>query len=113
MKALSREVQGALAGWVKRGGALIVVDNDGEPFNQVRELWNTNGRHYASPRKDLFEQLGLTGKAFTSEAKPVRVEKGFVTWLRENPSNLATTVQGGALVLSSVKEVAGAVDMKM
>jgi hypothetical protein len=112
MKPLSPEVHGPLVEWVKGGGALIVVDNDGDPFNRVRDWWNTKGRHYASPREDLFEHLGLAEKGFGPEPKPVRVGKGFVTWLRENPANLATTVQGDARVLSSVKEATGAVNVK-
>jgi hypothetical protein len=98
--------------WVKRGGALIVVDDDGDPFNRVREWWNTNGRKHATPREDLFEQLGLTEKNFGSEAKPIRAGKGFVTWLRENPANLANTAEGDSRVLSCAKEAAHAVNLK-
>ncbi|MHB1767751.1 MAG: hypothetical protein ACYCUV_07850, partial [Phycisphaerae bacterium] len=31
----------ALAAWVKRGGALVVIDDDNDPYNAVREWWNT------------------------------------------------------------------------
>jgi hypothetical protein len=111
MKPLSPEVHGPLAQWVKRGGALIIVDDDGDPFNQVREWWNTNGRKHASPRQDLFAQLGLAETDVGSNAKPVRVGKGFVTWLRENPANLAASADGDARVASFVKEAAGAVKL--
>jgi hypothetical protein len=112
MKPLGPEVHGPLAAWVKRGGALIVVDDDGDPFNRVREWWNTGSRHYGTPREELFEQLGLMDKSFATEPKPVRVGKGFVTWLRENPANLASTAQGDARVLLATKESAAAVKVK-
>ena len=57
MKPLSAEVHQALAAWVKRGGVLVVCDDDTDPYNAVREWWNSDGRHYRTPREDLFAAL--------------------------------------------------------
>jgi len=67
MKPLSPEMHGPLAGWVKRGGVLVVCDNDSDPYNGVREWWNSAGRSYATPREHLFEELGLKTKTGLSE----------------------------------------------
>ncbi len=60
MKPLSPEVHQSLAAWVKRGGVLVVCDDDSDPYNAVREWWNSDGRQYRTPREDLFVQLGLS-----------------------------------------------------
>src|SRR5262249_30203662 len=31
----------ALAKWVRGGGALVVIDDDGDPYHAVREWWNS------------------------------------------------------------------------
>ena len=61
MKPLTPDVHRSLAEWVKRGGVLVVCDDDADPYNAVREWWNSDGRHCATPREDLFAQLGLGG----------------------------------------------------
>lgn len=53
------EFHQALAEWVRAGGALVVVDDDKDPFHGVREWWNTRGNRYGTPRAHLFETLGL------------------------------------------------------
>ena len=41
MKPLSADVHAPLVDWVKRGGALVVVDDDSDPYNGVRDWWNS------------------------------------------------------------------------
>ncbi|MGH7971846.1 MAG: hypothetical protein ACREIC_24295, partial [Limisphaerales bacterium] len=95
-KPLTPEVHTALADWVKGGGTLLVVDDDADPHNRVREWWNSEGRTYATPRQHLFEQLGIKDTAFDS-AKPgavVRVSRGRAYWWRTNPAALARSAEG-------------------
>ncbi len=99
MKPLSADVHAPLVDWVKRGGALVVVDDDSDPYNGVREWWNSGGRKYRTPRNHLFAQLALADKEFAvkdsgTDAKPLPLGKGSVTWLRENPARLAATQDG-------------------
>jgi hypothetical protein len=66
MKPLTPEVHSALADWVERGGTLIVIDDDSDPFNRVREWWNTDGKAFATPRQHLFARLGVKEQTFES-----------------------------------------------
>ena len=53
----------AIAAWVKAGGALVVVDNDGDPYNHATDWWSSGGMQLATPREDLFRVLGLNATA--------------------------------------------------
>lgn len=107
MKPLTPEVHNALARWVKQGGALVVCDDDGDPYNVVREWWNHDGRHYATPREHLFEQLGIDS-ARSTDAKLAewRCGKGSIYWLRENPARLARSKDGDTVVVDAVRQAA-------
>ena len=109
MKPLSPEVHTALADWVKRGGALVVFDDDSDPYHAVRDWWNSDGRRYATPREHLFEQLGFNGVgAGTNTAMPVvwRYGKGGVTWLRQSPVGLAQSGDGDERVVPRLRAAA-------
>lgn len=84
-KPLTPEVHTALAGWVKKGGALVICDDDSDPYNQVKEWWNDHGKTKVIPRQHLFTELGLTDAAFPSSDSVVAVGKGFVQWVKKNP----------------------------
>jgi hypothetical protein len=104
MKPQSPEVHAPLADWVRRGGVLCVVDDDTDPYNHVREWWNTNGLTYTTPRAHLFKELGITDESFGD--KPVKVGQGYVSWLRENPAKLAASETGDVRLVTSVKQAA-------
>ena len=53
MKPLSPEVHAPLAEWVKRGGVLVVVDDDSDPYNAVREWWNTGDGRITTRRASI------------------------------------------------------------
>lgn len=84
------EFHDALAIWVNRGGALIVVDNDADPFNRVREWWNSDGDDYSTPRHHLFEKLGLD----VSATGAYKVGQGFVVFASESPAELSHSADG-------------------
>lgn len=96
-KPLGPEVHAPIADWVRRGGVLLFVDDDRDPFNAVREWWNTNGLSLATPREHLFRQFGAAISP-TDGAQPSpglqRVGKGRVGWMKVNPVELAGA--GGA-----------------
>src|SRR5260370_37476044 len=81
------EFHETLANWVKRGGALVVVDDDRDPYNLVREWWNTAPRTYKNPRQHLFQTLGIPLDATGLH----RVGRGVV--VREALSPAALTYQ--------------------
>ncbi|HQL77556.1 MAG TPA: hypothetical protein PLU91_05100 [Verrucomicrobiota bacterium] len=127
MKPLIPEVHPALAAWVRRGGVLVMCDDDKDPYNAVREWWNSDGRQFRTPREDLFAKLGLSdmgGRASSrahasaeirsrGEDRPpgqdmMPVGKGAVIWMRENPAGLAASAEGDARLVAVVKQAARA-----
>jgi hypothetical protein len=107
MKPLSSEVHKPLVDWVKSGGVLLVCDDDSDPYNRVREWWNSQGRSYATPREHLFEALGINepSKAPGNRAEH-SVGKGAVIWMRENPARLAGSQEGDSRLTEAVKHAA-------
>jgi hypothetical protein len=78
----------------------------------VQEWWNTGSLHYATPRQHLFEQLDCAEKSFTSETNAVKVGKGVVIWLKENPAALASTTEGDVRVADATKIAARAIGLE-
>lgn len=103
MKPLSPDVHTPLAAWVKGGGWLVVCDDDTDPYNAVREWWNSDGQHYTTPREHLFEALGVKAVA---AAQWTRAGKGGVLWLKENPVSLAASRDGDERIARTVQDAA-------
>jgi hypothetical protein len=113
MKPLAPEAHAQLADWVRQGGALVVCDDDSDPFNAVHEWWNSVGRSYRSPREHLFEQLGYdASKAGTGSNAEWRFGQGGVIWLRENPAHLASAADGDSRVVAAAKQAANQAKLK-
>ena len=105
-KPMSAAVHPPLAEWVRKGGILILADDDQDPYNHAREWWNDDGKTQKIPRQHLFETLGLTDGQFTG--KPVKIGNGSVIWLRENPASFALSEQGDTRLTTTVKHAAEA-----
>src|SRR6195952_368127 len=54
MKPQSIKVNEQLAAWVKQGGRLLYYGRDNDPFQEVKEWWNTGEKTYAVPSAHLF-----------------------------------------------------------
>jgi hypothetical protein len=93
------EFHAALAAWVKAGGALVVVDDDRDPFHSVREWWNTGDKKYATPRQHLYEVLGVPADA----EGETRVGKGCVVTTHKSPARLSRTSDGAEIVRGLVR----------
>jgi hypothetical protein len=108
MKPLSPEPHKALADWVKRGGVLVVCDDDADRYNRVHEWWNSDGLHYATPRQDLFVQLGLetNTNALDQTWQTAKVDDGAVIWLHENPAQMAATADGDLPLIHIAEQAA-------
>ncbi|MEK6398237.1 MAG: hypothetical protein V4734_09140, partial [Terriglobus sp.] len=92
----------AIAEWVKAGGALVVMDNDNDPYNHAQDWWNDNGKSQAIPRDLLFRSLGLDA----AKEGAHRVGKGVVIFRKVSPSAVAQDVKGPDAVLAVAKEAA-------
>ena len=91
----------ALAEWVRKGGALLVVDNDDDPYNAVREWWNTASLSYKTPRQDLFHVLGIP----IDGAGLFHVGRGVVLSARLSPAALTYEKDGGEQVRELARRV--------
>ena len=94
----------AIADWVRAGGTLVVVDDDGDAYNAVREWWNTGDHHDATPRLDLFRQLGLPDHPDGVQ----HVGKGVVLLVPKSPAALSHDHGGSAVVLDACATAAKA-----
>jgi hypothetical protein len=99
------EFHNTLAKWVKDGGALIVVDNDADPYHKVREWWNTAPNAFATPRHHLFRALGLADDA-TGQHK---VGKGTVIRLNESPAALTYRKEGAEQIRTTLRDALKAI----
>jgi hypothetical protein len=103
MKPLTSGVHDAIAKWVRSGGTLVFVDDDRDPFNRVREWWNTQGLSFANPRLHLFAQLGVNPQS----TEPVSCGKGRVLYIAKSPSrDLAQQPGGSERLVSAVRKCA-------
>lgn len=85
MKPLSPDVHTHLANWVRKGGVLLYYGRDNDPFQTVREWWNTSGRSYKAPSDHLFAQMNITPQA-NQDRYPCG--KGVVYVVRQDPKEL-------------------------
>jgi len=98
------EFHALLAQWVRAGGSLVVVDDDRDPYNAVREWWNTAPYSYKTPRQHLFEQLGVKPDA----TGVTKVGRGTVVFAANSPAALSRDAGGDAVVEKLGQEAARA-----
>ncbi len=85
MKPQSADVNQQLAAWVKSGGTLIYYGRDNDPFQTVKEWWNSNGATYPSPSAHLFAQMKMNK---TDDKASYQYGKGSVYIIREDPKEI-------------------------
>lgn len=101
MKPLTPDVHDALAKWVRDGGSLVFMDNDRDPFHQVREWWNSDGKTYKTPREHLFERLGLPKSHSTELAT---VGKGRLLYIPKSPNvDVSRNAKGAEWITEKVR----------
>jgi hypothetical protein len=101
-KPPSPKFHDAIAAWVKQGGALVVMDNDSDPYNHAQDWWNDNGKTQTTPRDLLFQSLGIGPQSEGTH----HVGKGVVIFRKTAPSALAADTNGPAIVLAATKDAA-------
>ncbi|TCC90118.1 hypothetical protein EZ428_12580 [Pedobacter frigiditerrae] len=100
MKPLSADYHKELTKWVKNGGVLLYYGKDTDPFQNVKEWWNTDGSTFNAPSEHLFGLLRLTEKE--GETK-YQVGKGKVYLVRKDPKELIMQTNGDAEFFANVK----------
>ena len=106
-KPSTPEFHRMVAGWVREGGALVIVDDDRDPYNVVHEWWNTAPYAYQSPRQHLFEILGIPKDI----AGIYRVGTGVVVFKRESPAALTYRKDGAEVILKLMRRAAAAIQL--
>ncbi len=101
------EFHTALAKWVRNGGALVVVDDDSDPYNAAREWWNTAPNLYKTPRQHLFEALGIARDATGLN----RVGRGVVLREAVSPAALTYRPDGAETLRRAARQAAAAVKL--
>lgn len=101
MKPMSDSVHIYLADWVKKGGVLLYYGRDKDPFQQVKEWWNSNGLHYTTPSEHLFEQLGIQPRENVAQ---YACGKGSVFVVRQDPKELVLQADGDSGYLQLVRQ---------
>jgi hypothetical protein len=99
-KPLSPDVHEPLAQWVRNGGVLMVVDDDSDPYNQIREWWNSDGLKFATPREHLFKVLDAKPK---EGGELLAIGKGALCFIRRNPAAMAQNVSEETLLMQSFR----------
>ncbi len=102
MKPSSARQHELLSDWVKAGGVLLYYGQDNDPFQQVKEWWNTGSKKYNAPAEHLFELLGIDVKANTGGT--FKVGKGTVYVIRQNPKEIIMTGNGHQSFMATVKQ---------
>ncbi len=100
MKPLREKYHQRLVDWVKKGGCLIYIGRDNDPFQSIREWWNQGEHNYKAPSHHLFH---LAGIEIPSKDRTLQLGKGRFTILRQNPKELAYAKDGGQTLINLVK----------
>ncbi len=101
MKPLTPEVHKYLADWVKKGGALVYYGRDNDPFQEVKEWWNSNGNNYRAPSVHLFKQLGVE---LETNKLNYNIGKGRVFIIRQDPKELVLEANTDVAFLQLIKD---------
>ena len=99
MKPLDPQAHSHIADWVKEGGVLLYSGRDDDPFQTVREWWNTDGNSYAAPSDHLFSLMGI--RAGASEGQ-YSYGKGAVYIMRHDPKEYVLSEGGDSRFVETV-----------
>ncbi|MBC7867601.1 MAG: hypothetical protein H7X88_08705, partial [Gloeobacteraceae cyanobacterium ES-bin-316] len=80
---------------------LIYYGRDNDPFQEVKEWWNTNGNKYKSPSIHLFEKLGIKLEENISNYV---ARKGKVFVVRQDPKELVLKASADVGFVQLVKD---------
>ncbi|MGN6618217.1 MAG: hypothetical protein ACTHJ5_13670 [Ilyomonas sp.] len=101
MKPDKPEVHQHIANWVKKGGVLIYVGKDDDPYQSVMEWWNTKNNHYKTPSEHLFTLLNVDP---SSGKQKFKVGKGTVYIIKEDPKEFVLQQNNDTDYLNIVKQ---------
>jgi hypothetical protein len=101
MKPLKAEYHVKLAEWVKYGGALIYYGRDNDPFQAVKEWWNSDGQQYKAPSDHLFEQMNINPG---DKQTHYRYGQGSLYIVRRDPKELIMKPDQDSAFIDKIKK---------
>jgi hypothetical protein len=101
MKPKAPEVHQHIADWVKKGGVLVYVGKDDDPYQSVMEWWNTKGNHFKTPSEHLFKLLNINPSAGKQKFS---IGKGTVYVIKENPKEFVLQSNNDTAYLNTIKQ---------
>jgi hypothetical protein len=102
MKPPDEKAHMQLAQWVRNGGIIVYSGRDDDPFQSVKEWWNSDGKGFACPADDLFEKLGI-GRAPKAGTYPVG--KGSICIIRKDPKEYVLEADGDKPLREKVEQL--------
>jgi hypothetical protein len=109
MKPMDPAAHRHLADWVRAGGVLLYSATDTDPFQGVREWWNSDGLSYAAPADHLFELLGVEPGAGEGVYS---CGKGKLCVLRRDPKEYVLVPGGDTVLLDAIEDLYGPLEKK-
>ncbi len=100
LKPGSPEDHKYLKEWIADGGTLVFCGSDTDPFQSVKEWWNTDF-DYASPSQHLFDVLEIEPKASVQKYSH---GKGNVYIIKQDPKEFVINTNGDDEFLTTIKE---------
>jgi hypothetical protein len=100
MKPPAEKAHEQLAQWVRNGGIIVYSGHDDDPFQSVKEWWNSNGKTYSCPADDLFEKLGI-GR--DPKEGIYSVGKGSICIIRKDPKEYVLDAGGDTSLRAKVE----------
>jgi hypothetical protein len=87
---------------VRNGGLIVYSGRDDDPFQSVKEWWNSDGKNYSCPADDLFEKLGM-GRNPKEGIYPVG--KGSICIIRKDPKEYVLESDGDKSLREKVERL--------
>lgn len=110
MKPLEAKSHKYIANWVKKGGILVYMGRDDDPFQTVCEWWNRNGNNFAAPSDHLFKLMGIPEGAAEGT---YTYGKGTICILRHDPKEYVLKDGGAEEFVNKIVELyPGTVEIK-
>ncbi|MBS1662828.1 MAG: hypothetical protein JST68_17415 [Bacteroidetes bacterium] len=100
MKPLAEKSHDELVRWVRGGGIIVYSGRDDDPFQTVKEWWNSDGKSFACPADDLFEKMGI-GRGPKEGVYPVG--KGSICVIRKDPKEYVMEAGGDGVLREKVE----------
>lgn len=104
MKPLDPKAHEYLAKWVEKGGHLLYVGRDNDPFQGISEWWNTGDNNFSTASDHLFSLMGIAAGAPSGDYE---YGKGRVKILRQDPKEFVLSRNGAKPYLPAVEELYG------